>query len=72
MESEGSITNNIRVLRAKYRMTQKDLAEKIGVSRQTVMAIENQKYNPSLILGFKIAKAFDRDITDIFKYAEEE
>ena len=58
--------NELRVLRAKHNMTQADLAERLGVSRQTVNAIETEKYDPSLPLAFKIAKVFRCRIEDLF------
>jgi putative transcriptional regulator len=58
--------NELRVFRAKYNLTQADLAEKLGVSRQTVNAIETEKYDPSLPLAFKIAKVFECRIEDVF------
>ncbi len=57
----------VRDLRAKLDWTQADLAHKLGVSRQTVNAIETEKYDPSLPLAFKIAKLFHRSVEDIFK-----
>jgi putative transcriptional regulator len=58
--------NQLRVLRAKHNITQAELAEKLGVSRQTVNAIETEKYDPSLPLAFKIAKTFGCRIEDVF------
>jgi putative transcriptional regulator len=49
-------------------MTQKDLADKVGVSRQTIVAIEKGKYSPSLELAFKIAQVFDTPIGEVFSY----
>lgn len=66
------IKNKIAVCRAEKKWTQQRLADEIGVSRQTIMAMENHKYNPSLLLAFKVSKAFDKEITDIFEYVEEE
>ncbi len=57
----------VRDLRAKLDWTQADLAHKLGVSRQTVNAIETEKYDPSLPLAFKIAKLFHRSVEEIFK-----
>jgi putative transcriptional regulator len=63
-----SIENNIRVERAKKRITQQELAEAVGTSRQTINAVENKKFVPSLELGLKIKKYFGvKDIDDIFK-----
>ena len=60
--------NNLRVLRATRRITQEDLALALGVTRQTILAIENDKYNPSLGLAFKIAKYFETPIEKVFIY----
>lgn len=59
--------NSVRDLRAQLDWTQADLAQKLDVSRQTVNAIETEKYDPSLPLAFKIAKLFKRPVEDIFK-----
>ena len=58
--------NNLKVQRAMHSLTQEELAEKIGVTRQTVIAIESNKYLPSLGLAFKIAKLFKVRVEDIF------
>lgn len=58
--------NEIRVFRAKQRITQDELAEKLGVSRQTLSAIENNKYFPSLELALKIAKVFQCTVDELF------
>lgn len=63
--------NKIRELRARLNWTQEQLSERINVSRQTVISIESGRYNPSLDLAFKIAKAFDCRIEDIFIYEED-
>lgn len=69
---ENEITNNIRRLRFDNdEMSQQDLAEKAGCTRQTIIAIEQGKYNPSLALAFKIARAFGQKIEDVFQYNEE-
>ena len=60
--------NNLRVLRAMKRLTQEELASSLGVTRQTIHAIENGKYNPSLELAFKIAKFFETTIEEVFFY----
>jgi len=60
--------NKLKVLRAIHEMTQKELADKLRVSRQTVIAIENNKYNPSLDLAFKMAHLFETTIEEIFEY----
>ncbi len=58
--------NSLKVLRAERDWSQADLAEKLNVSRQTVNAIETEKYDPSLPLAFQIAKLFEKSIEDIF------
>ncbi len=58
--------NTIRVLRAVKGLTQEELAQALGVSRQTINAIEKGKYNPSLDLAFKMASYFETSIEDIF------
>lgn len=63
--------NKLKVFRAMHDLTQEQLAEKIGVSRQTVIAIESNKYLPSLGLAFKITKLFKVKIEDIFFYEGE-
>lgn len=62
--------NSIRVERAIKRMTQAQLAELIGVSRQTIVAIESEKYVPSTVLSLKIARFFDKRVDDIFELEE--
>jgi putative transcriptional regulator len=59
--------NRLRVLRAEHSWSQAELAEKLGVSRQTVNAVETGKYEPSLSLAFKIAQLFEQRIEDIFQ-----
>ncbi len=60
--------NNIKVYRAMHDLTQESLAEKVGVTRQTIHAIEKGKYDPSLELAFKLARLFGARIEDIFIY----
>lgn len=63
------ITNQIRRLRFEANeMTQADLAARVGVTRQTIMAIEAAKYSPSLELAFLIAKAFGKSLDDVFAF----
>ena len=66
------LKNNIRRLRFdNNEMTQQALADKAGVTRQTIIAIEQGKYAPSLPLAFRIAKAFGAKIEDVFSYDQE-
>jgi putative transcriptional regulator len=60
------VKNHLRVLRAERDWSQAELAERLSVSRQTVNAIENERYDPSLPLAFAIARVFERTIEDIF------
>jgi len=65
-----AIVNNIRRLRFDHaEMTQQELADKIGVTRQTVNAIEANKYSPSLEVAFKIADVFGVPLDQVFQYA---
>ena len=64
--------NTIKVERAKQNITQQDLAEKVGVSRQTINSIESQKYIPSTVLALKIAKIFDIKVEEIFELEEDD
>ena len=66
------ITNNIRRLRFENdEMTQKELAEKVGVTRQTIIAIENAKYSPSLELAILISRTLGRKLEEVFVVEEE-
>jgi len=63
------VTNSIRALRfANDEMTQAELAERIGVTRQTIIAIEQGRYSPSLEMAFQIARVFKAPLDDVFKY----
>ena len=65
------IRNNVRKLRFEYgEMTQQQLAEKVNVTRQTIVAIEKNKYSPSLELAFKIAQVFETPLEGIFSFEE--
>lgn len=64
--------NTIKVERAKQNMTQQDLAEKVGVSRQTINSIESQKYIPSTVLALKIAKVFNTKADELFELEEDD
>lgn len=58
--------NRLRVLRAERNWSQAELAERAGVSRQTINAVETEKYEPSLGLAFKLARLFDLRVEDVF------
>lgn len=65
------MNNTLRVLRAERSWSQADLSEKLGVSRQTVNALETGRYDPSLPLAFRIAKLFGHRIDEIFEPEDE-
>ena len=66
------VTNSIRALRfAQGQMTQADLADRIGVTRQTLIAIEQGRYSPSLEMAFQLARVFGVGLDDVFQYPEE-
>ena len=67
--SKSNIKNDIRTLRfLSGEMTQQDLADRVGVSRQTIAAIEKEKYSPTLELAFKIAQVFEKSLEEVFSY----
>ena len=67
--AKSRVSNNIRKLRFYHdEMTQKELAEKVGVTRQTIVAIEKAKYSPSLELAFRIALVFESPLEEVFTY----
>lgn len=72
MVRSTKVTNSIRSLRfAHGQMTQADLADRIGVTRQTVIAIEQGRYSPSLEMAFQIARVFDVSLEEVFQYPGE-
>ena len=66
------MNNRIKEIRNAKGIKQEELSKMLGVSRQTISSLENGRYNPSIILAFKIAKLFDMAIEEIFIYEEEE
>jgi putative transcriptional regulator len=70
MAKPTRVTNSIRALRVAHDVTQADLAQRIGVTRQTVLAIEQGKYSPSLEVAFQIARVFGVGLDDVFQYPE--
>jgi len=71
--SKSELQNRVRRLRFEHdQMTQQQLADKVGVTRQTIIAIEAGKYAPSLPLAFRIARTFDVSIEQVFQYDEQE
>ena len=61
-----SITNKIKVLRAEFNLSQENLATKVGVRRETIVHLENNKYMPSLKLAYDISKVFNKNIEEVF------
>ena len=69
-KSKYTFESKIHVYRATKRMTQQELADLVGVSRQTIMQLERNRYNPSMLLAYSIAKVFDVTIEDLFDFRE--
>jgi putative transcriptional regulator len=66
------VTNNLRALRfARGEMTQAELADRVGVTRQTIIAIEQGRYSPSLEMAFQLARVFKVPLDEVFQYPEE-
>jgi putative transcriptional regulator len=72
LNKKGKLKNNIAVLRAEKKWTQQDVADKLGISRQTIISVEGNKYTPSVILAFEIALLFGKDINSVFSYEIDE
>jgi putative transcriptional regulator len=73
MVKPTSVTNSIRSLRfAAGEMTQADLADRVGVTRQTIIAIEQGKYSPTLEMAFRIARVFRVPLDEVFQYPDEQ
>lgn len=68
----GRVKNRIKELRSAFDYTQDELAEKVAVSRQTIISLEKGRYNPSIQLAYNIAKVFQCKIEDVFIFEEEE
>ena len=71
-KNKYTFESKIHVYRATKRMTQQELADLVGVSRQTIMQLERNRYNPSMLLAYSIAKVFDVTIEDLFEFREGE
>ena len=69
--SKAKISNNIRKLRFEHgEMTQQELADRVGCTRQTIIALEQEKYVPSLGLAFEIARVFEVNVDNVFDYRD--
>ena len=71
VRKEDDVKNHLEVLRKARGIKQEELAEAMEVSRQTIGSLENGRYNPSILLAFKLARYFNLSIEDIFIYGEE-
>ncbi|QPC47880.1 helix-turn-helix transcriptional regulator [Mangrovibacillus cuniculi] len=69
---QGNLQNKLTVLRAEKKWSQKHVAKLLGVSRQTIVSLENNRYSPSLKLAFEIALLFEVDINEVFHYEKKE
>jgi len=67
-----TVDNRLKELRETQSVTQVDLAKSVGVTRQTIISLENGRYNPSLELAFKLARIFQCSIEELFIYREDE
>ena len=71
-DGELELKNRLKAARAEQGLSQTDLARLVGVSRQTISSLEKGRYNPSILLAFKIARRFGLQIEDVFIYQEED
>lgn len=69
-KSKYAFESKIHVYRATKRMSQQELADLVGVSRQTIVQLERNRYNPSMLLAYSIAQVFDVTIEDLFDFKE--
>ena len=63
--------NNLELLRTQAGLTQQELADQVNVSRQTIISLENGRYNPSILLAFRLSRIFGQKIEDLFIFEEE-
>ena len=68
---EGTLTTKMKELRASLNMSQEELAEKVGVRRETIARLEKGSYNPSLKLAMDISKVFEKSVEEIFRFENE-
>jgi putative transcriptional regulator len=66
------MNNRLEELRNQKGWTQQELADRVAVSRQTIISLENGRYNPSILLAFRLARLFEMPIEDLFIYSEED
>lgn len=67
MAKESKIKTNLKEVRESYGMTQQDLADQVGIRRETIVHLENNCYNPSLELALKIAQVFNKQVEELFR-----
>ena len=72
MRGDGRVKTRIKEFRAKAGMTQEELARQVGVRRETIVFLEKGKYNPSLKLAYRVAKALDSTIEEVFTFEDED
>jgi len=70
LKETGIINNRLSVLRAEKKWSQQEVASRLGVSRQTIVSLENNRYSPSLRLAFEISELFEKDINEVFQYTK--
>lgn len=70
--SMPTLKNKIRELRREFKMKQEELAKLVGVRRETIVHLENERYNPSLKLGMDIAKVFGKSVEEVFEFIEDD
>lgn len=69
LQGGRTLENRLKELRKEFNLTQEQLADRLGVSRQTVISIEAGRYNPSLVLAYRLAKVFGRRIEEVFDFS---
>ena len=67
MAKESNIKTNFKEVREAYGMTQQDLADQVGIRRETIVHLENNRYNPSLEMALKIAQVFNKQVEELFR-----
>ena len=67
MAKESKIKTNLKEVREVYGMTQQDLADQVGIRRETIVHLENNRYNPSLEMALKIAQVFNKQVEELFR-----
>ncbi|MHC5228387.1 helix-turn-helix transcriptional regulator [Enterococcus sp. LJL99] len=71
-ENQSSVDNHIYFYRKRFKISQQELASKVGVSRQTITQLEKNRYNPSLLIAYNIAKIFQMRIEEVFSFINDD